>query len=60
MPEPQSLSDGKATITIVSSVAAEHTITAHYTEVSARFAAPTAEAVFIAEKQERNDCRLTK
>ena len=44
------LSDGKATITIVSSVAGEHTITAHYGGVNASFASSTGESAFSTSK----------
>jgi sugar lactone lactonase YvrE len=44
------LSDGKATIKIVSSVSGEHTITAHYGGVNASFAASTGESVFSTSK----------
>jgi Bacterial Ig-like domain (group 3) len=44
------LSDGKATIKIVSSVAGEHTIAAHYGGVNASFAASTGEAAFSTSK----------
>ena len=44
------LTDGKATITILSSVTGEHTITAHYGGVNASFAASTGESAFSTSK----------
>jgi sugar lactone lactonase YvrE len=44
------LTDGKATITIVSSVTGEHTIAAHYGGVNSSFATSTGEAAFSTSK----------
>jgi sugar lactone lactonase YvrE len=44
------LTDGKATITIVSSVTGEHTITAHYGGVNASFASSTGQSAFSTSK----------
>jgi sugar lactone lactonase YvrE len=44
------LSDGKATVKIVSSVTGEHTIAAHYGGVNASFAASTGESLYSVSK----------
>jgi sugar lactone lactonase YvrE len=44
------LSGGKATITTIPSLAGEHTITAHYSGVNARFTASTGESAFSVSK----------
>lgn len=41
---PVPLSDGKAVLSVIPSVAGKHTITAHYTGVDASFAGSTAQA----------------